>query len=189
MLKLTLKRATKKRLQKTFIQLQFMVRSWTALNGTQNPALCIPHSSQAPVSPLEVWLEHELQATVDKKISDNSALRVQRRSLFLRIASLVFPQPAELNAHFICSSSPPSGNSEPVRESQCSLCNPKISVLQETSGITWVTLGQGEGCLQLFPRRDHINLWLPLNEAFIFLTVKCLKQPPIRIFSRINFKD
>lgn len=134
-----------------------MVQSWGAWHGTQSPALCIPHSSQPPVNPLEVWLEHGLQAILSNKTSDNSALRVQRGCLFLRIVSLVsqFSTSCKSNAKFISSSSPlgPShsipilegaGNSEPARESQCSACNPKISVLQGRNCIAWVTLGQGE---------------------------------------------
>lgn len=46
--------------------------------GCKAPALCIPHSSQAPLKPLEVWLEHGLQSIVGNKISDNGALCVQR---------------------------------------------------------------------------------------------------------------
>lgn len=79
----------RKRLQKPHPRLQFIVQSWTAWHGMQSPELCIPHSSQAPGNPSEVWLEHGLQAIVGNKTSDNSALRVQRGSLFLRIASLV----------------------------------------------------------------------------------------------------
>lgn len=79
----------RKRLQKPRTRLQFIAQSWTAWHGMQSPALCIPHSSQAPGNPSEVWLEHGLQAMAGNKTSDNSALRVQRGSFFLRIASLV----------------------------------------------------------------------------------------------------
>lgn len=89
MLKFTLRRAMRKKLQNPRTWLQFMAQSWAAWHGMQSPALYIPHSSQAPGSPAEVWLEQGLQAIAGNKTSDNSALRVQRGALFLRIASLV----------------------------------------------------------------------------------------------------
>lgn len=72
----------RKRLQKPRTRLQFIVQSWTAWHRMQSPALCIPHSSQAPGNPAEVWLEHGLQAMAGNKTSDNSALRVQRGFFF-----------------------------------------------------------------------------------------------------------
>lgn len=118
----------------TFILSQFMVQSWPCWHLKQSRALCIPHLSQAPVKPLEVWLEHGLQAIVCNKISDNVALCVQRRSSLSKncfTCSYTFTCPAKLTTNFISSSSPwlpptqytspeRAGNPKPAREGTAS---------------------------------------------------------------------